>query len=248
MKGPPRSAITLAQKRALRRQAHEDSSISNKGLQTWFQKIFGQFIAPSSVSEILSFRYDYLDEQPCHSQVKRKKNRREQWPELEEQLACWTMWMIQQQRQKDGKEGVRGISTKTPTSTIPGRLIREKAQSLWRCIPAYRGKEVPSFSNCWILRFRERCQEKSWIQTQLGETGTASEKKEEDENQHRYPLPFDDIRAFDGESEEEGSRLQDSPSLDCEVTSGTEGWEFDDITNSDWDGFCDPWPSSSITA
>jgi hypothetical protein len=105
--------------------------MSKKELQAWFHKTFRQSIATSSVSEILSFRYNYLDmELPCQSQTKRKKNRRQQWPELEEQLSRWMMWMIRQQEQKDSSQSVGSRPTKKLTGTITGRIIREKAQCL----------------------------------------------------------------------------------------------------------------------
>lgn len=168
MEKTSRSAITLAQKRDLRWKAYEDPSMSKKELQAWFLQTFQQSIAASSVSEILSFRYSYLDmELPCQSQNNRKKNRRQHWPELEEKLSCWIMWMVWQEEQRRIHENVEPRSLEIQTSIVTGRLIREKAQELWKMMPEYQGEKLPSFSNCWIKRFRERYKKESWIQTQI---------------------------------------------------------------------------------
>lgn len=131
---PQRSAISNTQKAALRTQCQLRPHALNKDLQQWFQSTYSQTISLSSISEILSSRYSYLDstENPYQNS---KRRRPECWPELEKALYKW----IQQ------AEGYISIT---------GDVIREKVQFFWKNLPAYEGKEMPTFSNSWLHNFQ----------------------------------------------------------------------------------------------
>ncbi|KAJ6020878.1 hypothetical protein N7540_006382 [Penicillium herquei] len=85
---PSRSAISIEQKKALRAYKRDNPTISNIAIGHWFKATFQRPIALSSVSEILSKRYTFLDEQH-QRQLAQQRNRREQWPVLENALAQW---------------------------------------------------------------------------------------------------------------------------------------------------------------
>ncbi|OCK72684.1 hypothetical protein K432DRAFT_315780, partial [Lepidopterella palustris CBS 459.81] len=55
-----------------------------KELSSWFQQQYNRPIAPSSISEILSAKYNYLNQSKF--QPSTKKRRLEKWPELKTAL------------------------------------------------------------------------------------------------------------------------------------------------------------------
>jgi len=81
---PPRHTITAEQKVALRAQRKISPNQSNLELRKWFEATFNQRITPSSVSEILSSRFNSLDHQPHH--LKQNRRRVQAWPDLENAL------------------------------------------------------------------------------------------------------------------------------------------------------------------
>jgi hypothetical protein len=60
---------------------------SYRELRAWFEQRYGRSVAASSVSEILSSRYDHLDQ--SNFQRSAKRQRVEKWPELELALIQW---------------------------------------------------------------------------------------------------------------------------------------------------------------
>lgn len=132
---PRRTPITNAQKAALRQQRALYPNKSNKELREWFLLEFNQPIAPSSVSEILSARYQSLDEPTA--KLQHKKRRLQHWPELEDALFEW----------------IKGAEGRVP---ITGEVIREKARFFWSNLPAYSGQDMPTFSNGWLTSFQQR--------------------------------------------------------------------------------------------
>lgn len=136
----PRQSITASQKASLRAYHKSNPSLDNKSLRQWFSQTYHQSISQSSVSEILSSRYEYLDHiaQEKHLQNS-KRCRSERWPLLE---AALRQWLI-------------GRGDQTPITTD---LLREKARYLFQGIAEYRGIRVPKFSNRWIEGFRARHQ------------------------------------------------------------------------------------------
>ncbi|OJD10699.1 hypothetical protein AJ78_08359 [Emergomyces pasteurianus Ep9510] len=85
---PRRTAISIDQKKELRSYKALNSSFSNKALRQWFEARHNQKIALSSISEILSKRYEHLD-QFINRGLNQKRYRREHWPELETALYMW---------------------------------------------------------------------------------------------------------------------------------------------------------------
>lgn len=128
---PKRSPITVEQKAALR--AHHQSTqppLEYRELRTWFEQHYGRTIAASSVSEILSSRYDHLDQ--SNFQPSTKRRRVEKWPELELALIQW----------------VRRVEDKV---ILTGDILKQKAEFFFSSIPKYDGAEMPRFSNGWLL-------------------------------------------------------------------------------------------------
>lgn len=85
-----RMAILLDQKAALRTKKRECPSSSQKDLKIWFQEQFNYSPLSSTITEILSDKYLYLDNlSTSSSSFKRliKRQRRENWLELEEAIS-----------------------------------------------------------------------------------------------------------------------------------------------------------------
>lgn len=150
---PRRSVISLQQKQALRAHKKQHPTLSNLALKQWFEASFQQTIAPSSVSEILSKKYDHLDGE-LHREPNQKRFRRENWPELEEALFQW-------------------IQRAEEHITISGLILREKAEFFWKSLEVYKEKEMPTFSNGWLQGFQQRRRISSY--TQYGEARSAQE-------------------------------------------------------------------------
>lgn len=152
-----RSAISIEQKKALRAYKRDNPTISNIAIGNWFKTTFQRPIALSSVSEILSKRYAFLDEQH-HRQLAQQRNRREHWPELENALFQW----IQRAEQH---------------ITITSATIREKAEFFWRNLADYKDQEMPTFSNGWLQGFQQRRGIKGY--KQYGELASAASAEDE---------------------------------------------------------------------
>jgi hypothetical protein len=133
---PRRLTITLEQKRALRAHKKQHPQLSNLAIKQWFEDIYKQRISPPSVSEILSKKYDYLDDLNAR-RLHRKHNYKERWPELEEALFAW-------------------VQRAEHEITISGETIRQKAEFFWGKLDVYGGMEMPKFSNGWLFKFQQR--------------------------------------------------------------------------------------------
>lgn len=146
-----RTAIPNTQKASLRayRRLHPYSTI--KHLQKWFLETYNHSLSASSISEILSSRYNFVDEPLTQHSSNSKRHRREYWPELEEALFLWI-------RRVEGQV------------IISGELIKEKARFFWGKLPVYEGKEMPTFSNGWLSGFQSRRSIKTY--KQHGEAGS----------------------------------------------------------------------------
>lgn len=139
---PPRRVISVDQKRSLRAQKRRDPSLSNITLCEWFKSTYQQPIALSSVSEILSSRYAFLDDTSVSQRAPTQRSdpkrlQREHWPELKDNLFQW----MQRAEQH---------------IMICAITLREKAEFFWRNLEKYRDKEMPSFSNSWLHGFQQR--------------------------------------------------------------------------------------------
>ncbi|KAJ5718776.1 hypothetical protein N7488_004422 [Penicillium malachiteum] len=69
MPPPSRSAISIEQKKAPRAYKRDNPTISNIAISHWFKATFQRPITLSSVSEILSKRYTFLNEQHQRQQL-----------------------------------------------------------------------------------------------------------------------------------------------------------------------------------
>jgi hypothetical protein len=79
-----RKAILASQKAALRAHRSLHPNLSNQALKKWFENCYSRLINSSSVSEILSDKYSYLNEATSYANSQRR--RAEHWPELEAAL------------------------------------------------------------------------------------------------------------------------------------------------------------------
>jgi hypothetical protein len=146
-----RKAISNGQKAALRAQRQLKPYLSNKELGNWFYETYNQRVAPSSLTQILSAQYEFLDRIQTH-QIDDKRRRTENWPELETALFEW-------------------IQRAEGQITISQECIRLKAKQFWPEI--YPGREMPQFSNGWLRRFQSRKDIKN--RRQHGESGNIRE-------------------------------------------------------------------------
>ena len=114
---------TNAQKHALRAYYRSATpKLKYDPLQTWFQSQYGERISKSTISDILSSKYLYLDTASFNTDQKRAKDPK--WKVLEECLFEW------EQRY----EAIGG--------SISGELLRFKATELWEQLPEYEGQGI----------------------------------------------------------------------------------------------------------
>jgi hypothetical protein len=131
---PQRKSIPTSQKAALRARKRLYPNATQKDLREWFKDTYDHTLSSGLISDILSRKYDYLDADSLPSRDA-KRQRRENWPELENALFEWIIRV----------EGQIPISAE---------IIRRKAQSFWEKI--YPGQEMPTFSNGWLHNFQTR--------------------------------------------------------------------------------------------
>ena len=147
-----RRAITLEQKKALRAWA---SSFDKKPAQLeciqWWQDQYGDSLGQSAISNILSNRYNYLDNPDTETTGKRK--RVSYWTELEAAL-------FELEQRYEGKGLI-----------VTGDILRLKASEFWNHLPIYHNQPCPQWSNGWLSGFKQRHQLKSL--RQHGEAASA---------------------------------------------------------------------------
>ncbi|QMW47093.1 hypothetical protein G4B11_010572 [Aspergillus flavus] len=129
-----RRPISNSQKLALRSQHALKPYLTQLQLCQWFEAEYQQPIAESSVSRILSSRYDSLDGASSH-QLRAKRRRAESWPELERALYEWIRRVQDQE-------------------SLSQHLILQKARTFWERL--YPGQAMPQFSNGWMRGFQSR--------------------------------------------------------------------------------------------
>ena len=129
-----RRPISNSQKVALRSQHALKPYLTQLQLCQWFEAEYQQPIAESSVSRILSSRYDSLNGASSH-QLRAKRRRSESWPELERALYEWI-------RRVQGQE------------SLSQYFILQKARVFWQKL--YPGQAMPQFSNGWMRGFQSR--------------------------------------------------------------------------------------------
>ena len=129
-----RIAFTDIERQRLRLYQRNYPSLTPHQLASWFESEYGRKVSNSSVYDILSDKYAYLDNAEATNAVRKKKG--PQWAELEGALFKW--WQDVQPRD------------------VTGRELKTKANELWQMLPACRGKKVPSFSDGWLSNWRTR--------------------------------------------------------------------------------------------
>lgn len=134
----PRQPISDIQRRALREWfQHQYPRPRQRDCILWFKEKFNHQITQSTVSEILSDRYHYLD-QGIESSKPTFRQRTANWPILEEILFNW-----QQNIRRQG-------------GCITGDILCEKARKIWPQIPQYKDIPPPEFSTGWLAGFKKR--------------------------------------------------------------------------------------------
>lgn len=131
----PNKGISDAQRKALRAFACESPPPTHRACVEWFRDKFGRIIDRTTVSRVLSSRYDYLD-YGAASNMTRKSSAH--WPILDEALFEWQNRLVEQGQ------------------SITGPLIRMKAIQLWKQIDAYKHLPQPIFSDGWLTGFKKR--------------------------------------------------------------------------------------------
>jgi hypothetical protein len=131
-----RAGIPEGQKQALRAWARsQESRPTHAASVDWFEQTYGRRLPQSSVSVILSSKYEYLDTGPATGAFRQQPP---QWPILEERLFVWL------KRARETGE----LST--------GDAICDKAREIWPQITEYTNRNPPAFSHGWLAKFRKR--------------------------------------------------------------------------------------------
>ncbi|EED12037.1 hypothetical protein TSTA_001090 [Talaromyces stipitatus ATCC 10500] len=113
---------------------------THKDLAKWFEETYNQPIDWASITRILSPKYAFIDELAPH-QLKDKRRRTEQWPELEKAVMDW----------------IRLAEVEAPISQ---ESTRYKAQQYWPHL--YPNNPVPSFSN-GIIQAWKALWKRQWV-------------------------------------------------------------------------------------
>lgn len=153
---PPRKPILTSQKVSLRAYKKLHPYASQKVLREWFEAKYHHSLSSGSISDILSNKYNHLDEDSSRPRES-KRQRRENWPELESALYEW----------------ITQVETQIPISS---EIIRHKAEFFWDKI--YPGMEKPTLSNGWLHRFQSR-RNIRWHE-QHGEAGDVPKQAEQE--------------------------------------------------------------------
>jgi hypothetical protein len=115
-------------------------------LISWIKETTGRTVNQSSISEILSPKFDYLDN-PLHKSkhLGSQRHYHGDWPDLEHALFEW------QQRMQHKK------------AIITGDILKSKAQELWKALPQYKEEPMPTWSNGWLSGFKKRHNIKEYV-------------------------------------------------------------------------------------
>jgi hypothetical protein len=173
-----RKAISDAERLLIRKRAKEHPGKQDE-LIKWFYQETGHQLNQSSISKIVSNKFEYLDAKDPKKDKKElestKRSSDGDWPELEAALFEW------QQRMQKSK------------AVITGDILKEKASKLWRALPQYEDVEEPKWSNGWLGRFKGRFKIKEYVQH--GEAASAEVNLSERIQQ------MDDLRTLTAEYE-----------------------------------------------
>lgn len=143
-----RRAISNSQRRALRKWFYDpadgaESTKTHADASAWWQREYNYVLNSSTVSEILSYKYDPLDGRntsgagpdPSYRQTdERKRQRAPKWGLLEEELMQWMFWY----------ESMAG------EGSVTGKMLKERAAEIWKATPSYQDLPTPvrNYSAC----------------------------------------------------------------------------------------------------
>lgn len=131
-----RAGISEIQKKALRAWFFsQEPRPTHAACIDWFQGAYNRRLNQSTVSLILSRRYEHLDHGPASNGHRLHPP---QWPLLERALSEWL-----EQKQTRGEHAT-------------GDDICAKAREIWLSISEYQDRDPPHFSAGWLQRFRKR--------------------------------------------------------------------------------------------
>ena len=134
-----RKAFNDADRRKIRRYAHEHPELKQKELAAWFSEESGHQLSQGKISSILSAKYEYLDTDIRSDKVLTSKRMvKGDFPALESALFDW------QQRMQ---------SKRAP---ITGDILRAKAKEIWLLLPQYANLNEPAWSSGWLEGFKAR--------------------------------------------------------------------------------------------
>ncbi|KAJ5213926.1 hypothetical protein N7449_001095 [Penicillium cf. viridicatum] len=129
----PALGISGTQKQALRVWAQsQNPRPSQSQCSAWFERTYGRSLSQSTISTILSNKFDHLDAGPASTL---RRQLAPQWPLLETPLYEWL-----------------ASQESTPTADV----IITRAREIWNQIPEYQTLPLPHFSNGWLNRFKKR--------------------------------------------------------------------------------------------
>lgn len=124
-----------AHKRVLMRENGKWSTIQ---MNEFFQEKYGRVLPQSTMTDTLSSKFDYLEEEdhPLRSELKRR--RAPHWPELEVAVFDWQQQMLKKK------------------ITVTGEDLKRIAKKLFSVLPQYHGIEPPSLSHGWLDGYKAR--------------------------------------------------------------------------------------------
>lgn len=133
-----RLKISVAQKKAIRQYYKmQMPRVGHKHIKQWFYEEYGIQLPFSTISNILSAKFDHLDQLgSSHDEAKRCRPPR--YPDLEIALTEWINRM------------------KEAGQVLTGPVLLKSAHDLWPNIPAYVGQPVPALSGGWVEKFKTR--------------------------------------------------------------------------------------------
>lgn len=133
-----RLKISVAQKKAIRQYYKMQApGVGHKHIKQWFFEEYGIQLPFSTISNILSSKFDHLDQLGAsHNDAKRCRPPR--YPDLETALT-----------ECIGRMKAAGMD-------LTGAVLLKTAHNLWPNIPAYEGQPVPSLSGGWVEKFKTR--------------------------------------------------------------------------------------------
>lgn len=137
-----RRAITDAQRKDLRVHKQilmqKNNKWSMKEMIEFFDKNYDRVLSKSVISDILSDKFNHLDDEDHPPEPETKRRYGAKWPDLEAALFEW--------HQRTLKE----------KGTIMDKDLREMARKIFDRLPQYHNLEPPSFTNHWLETYKER--------------------------------------------------------------------------------------------